>query len=220
VTASGDKTWPLTVTARQSLRQLPSRIPQRAPRSHREDDSRAGAAGPAGAAGHHGGLRIPRRGTLGPPHAEVGQRLRDGVLRTGAGGGLHRDHVLPAAGGQVHPEGSAPLRAAGAVELHTARGKWPVEEDFEFGKDCFGVGPVPRRACTPRSPPCWSWPPWPSAPSSPRCSKTAPTQAPPPGPARSAPPAEPGMIPLTIPETKRLLAALTTRPCPGGWKRP
>ena len=28
------------------------------------------------------------------------------------------------------------------------------------------------------------------------------------------PPAEPGMIPLTIPEIKRLLAALTTRPLP------
>jgi hypothetical protein len=28
--------------------------------------------------------------------------------------------------------------------------------------------------------------------------------------------AEPGMIPLTIPAIKRLLAALTIRPCPGG----
>ncbi len=35
-----------------------------------------------------------------------------------------------------------------------------------------------------------------------------------PGPARSAATAEPGMIPLTIPEIKRLLAALTTRPLP------
>ncbi len=39
------------------------------------------------------------------------------------------------------------------------------------------------------------------------------TQAPP-GQARSAPPPEPGMIPLTIPEIRRLLAALTTRPPP------
>jgi len=31
-----------------------------------------------------------------------------------------------------------------------------------------------------------------------------------------APPAEPGMIPLTIPETARLIAALTTRPLPPG----
>ncbi len=37
------------------------------------------------------------------------------------------------------------------------------------------------------------------------------TQAPPPVRADQPPPAEPGMIPLTIPEIKRLLAALTTR---------
>ena len=40
------------------------------------------------------------------------------------------------------------------------------------------------------------------------------TQAPPPVRARPAATAEPGMIPLTIPEIKRLLAALTTRPLP------
>jgi len=34
------------------------------------------------------------------------------------------------------------------------------------------------------------------------------------GPRRCLPPAEPGMIPLTIPEIKRLLAALTTQPLP------
>jgi hypothetical protein len=38
------------------------------------------------------------------------------------------------------------------------------------------------------------------------------TQATPPVRADQPPPAEPGMIPLTIPEIKRLLAALTTRP--------
>jgi hypothetical protein len=38
------------------------------------------------------------------------------------------------------------------------------------------------------------------------------TQAPPPTRPDQPPPAEPGMIPLTIPEIKRLLAALTTRP--------
>jgi hypothetical protein len=43
------------------------------------------------------------------------------------------------------------------------------------------------------------------------------TQAPPPVRPDQPPPPEPGMIPLTIPETKRLLAALTTRPRPGGW---
>ena len=40
------------------------------------------------------------------------------------------------------------------------------------------------------------------------------TQAPPPVRADQPPPAEPGMIPLTIPEIKRLLAALTTRLLP------
>ena len=40
------------------------------------------------------------------------------------------------------------------------------------------------------------------------------TQAPPPVSLDQPPPPEPGMIPLTIPEIKRLLAALTTRPPP------
>jgi hypothetical protein len=40
------------------------------------------------------------------------------------------------------------------------------------------------------------------------------TQAPPPVRPDQLPPAEPGMIPLTIPEIKRLLAALTTRTLP------
>ena len=40
------------------------------------------------------------------------------------------------------------------------------------------------------------------------------TQAPPPVRPGQPPPPEPGMIPLTIPEIKRLLAALTTRPLP------
>jgi hypothetical protein len=40
------------------------------------------------------------------------------------------------------------------------------------------------------------------------------TQAPPPVRPDQPPPPEPGMIPLTIPEIRRLLAALTTRPPP------
>ena len=42
------------------------------------------------------------------------------------------------------------------------------------------------------------------------------TQAPPPASPDQAPPAEPGMIPLTVPEIRRILAALTTRPLPPG----
>jgi hypothetical protein len=52
------------------------------------------------------------------------------------------------------------------------------------------------------------------------------SQAPPPVRPDQRPPPEPGMIPLTIPEIKRLLAALTIRPLPrwliihwDGWTR-
>jgi SRSO17 transposase len=100
------------------------------------------------------------------------------------------------------------IRAAGL--------RWPVEEDFEFSKDCFGLDQCQARLYTAIA----------------RhavlvmaalaiCAITAAlvmdrtdTQAPPPVRAGQPPPAEPGMIPLTIPEIKRLLAALTTRPLP------
>jgi SRSO17 transposase len=100
------------------------------------------------------------------------------------------------------------IRAAGL--------RWPVEEDFEFGKDCFGLDQCQARLYTAIL----------------RhavlvmaalaiCAVTAAlakdrtdTQAPPPVSPGQLPPAEPGMIPLTIPEIKRLLAALTTRPWP------
>ena len=91
-----------------------------------------------------------------------------------------------------------------------------MEEDFAFGKDCFGLGQCQARLYTAIA----------------RhvllvmaalaiCAITAAlvrdrtdTQAPPPVRPGQPPPAEPGMIPLTIPEIKRLLAALTTRPLP------
>jgi SRSO17 transposase len=100
------------------------------------------------------------------------------------------------------------IRAAGL--------RWPVEEDFEFGKDCFGLDQCQARLYTAIA----------------RhavlvmaalaiCAVTAAlvkdrtdTQAPPPVRPDQPPPPEPGMIPLTIPEIKRLLAALTTRPLP------
>jgi SRSO17 transposase len=100
------------------------------------------------------------------------------------------------------------IRAAGL--------RWPVEEDFEFSKDCFGLDQCQARLYTAIA----------------RhtvlvmaalaiCAITAAllrdrtdTQAPPPLQPDQPPPAEPGMIPLTIPEIKRLLAALTTRPPP------
>ena len=100
------------------------------------------------------------------------------------------------------------IRAAGL--------RWPVEEDFAFSKDCFGLDQCQARLYTAIL----------------RhivlvmaalavCAVTAAlvkdrtgTQAPPPVKADQLPPAEPGMIPLTVPEIKRLLAALTTRPLP------
>ncbi len=101
------------------------------------------------------------------------------------------------------------IRAAGL--------RWPVEEDFEFSKDCFGLDQCQARLYTAIA----------------RhvvlvmaalaiCAITAAlvkdrtdTQAPPPVRPDQPPPAEPGMIPLTIPEIKRLLAALTG-PCRSG----
>jgi len=40
------------------------------------------------------------------------------------------------------------------------------------------------------------------------------TQAPPPDAPGQVPPADPGLVPLTVPEIKRITAALTTRPLP------
>ena len=100
------------------------------------------------------------------------------------------------------------IRAAGL--------RWPVEEDFEFGKDCFGLDQCQARLytaiarhavlvmaalaiCAVTAACCAT------APTPRRRPRSGPDQPPPP---------EPGMIPLTIPEIKRLLAALTTRPLP------
>jgi SRSO17 transposase len=111
------------------------------------------------------------------------------------------------------PEG----QPGGKARLIRAAGlRWPVEEGFEFGKDCFGLDQCQARlypailrhivlvmaALT-------------------VCAVTAAllrartdTQAPPPVAPGQAPPADPGMIPLTVPEIKRILAALTARPLP------
>jgi len=96
--------------------------------------------------------------------------------------------------------------------------RWPVEEDFEFGKDCFGLDQSQVRLYTAIA----------------RhtvlvmaalaiCAVTAAllrdrtdTQAPPPVRPDQKPPDDPGMIPLTVPEVKRLLAAALARPSPPG----
>ncbi|HEY1002733.1 MAG TPA: IS701 family transposase, partial [Streptosporangiaceae bacterium] len=92
--------------------------------------------------------------------------------------------------------------------------RWPAEEDFEFGKDCFGLDQSQVRLYTAIA----------------RhtvlvmaalaiCAVTAAllrrrtdTQAPAPARPDQPPPADPGMIPLTVPETGRLLS----RPPPPG----
>lgn len=96
--------------------------------------------------------------------------------------------------------------------------RWPAEEDFELGKDCFGLDQSQVRLYTAIA----------------RhivlvmaalavCAVTAAllkdrtgSQAPPPASPGQQPPPDPGMIPLTVPEVKRLLAALTARPRPPG----
>jgi SRSO17 transposase len=102
------------------------------------------------------------------------------------------------------------IRAAGL--------RWPVEEDFEFGKDCFGLDQSQVRLYTAIA----------------RhtvlvmvalavCAVTAAllrdrtdSQAPPPVRADQLPPPDHGMIPLTVPEIQRLLAASLARPAPPG----
>jgi SRSO17 transposase len=102
------------------------------------------------------------------------------------------------------------IRAAGL--------RWPVEETFEFGKGCFGLDQCQARLYTAIL----------------RhlvlvmatlaiCAVTAATlrdrtdtQAPPPASPDAAPPADPGLVPLTVPEVRRLLAAALSRPKPPG----
>ena len=93
------------------------------------------------------------------------------------------------------------IRAAGL--------RWPVEEDFAFSKDCFGLDQSQVRLYTAIA----------------RhtvlvmaalaiCAVTAAllrhrtdTQAPPPLTPDQPPPADPGMVPLTVPQVTHLLAA-------------
>jgi SRSO17 transposase len=131
-------------------------------------------------------------------HLLVRRHLRTGDLAF---------HYCWVPGGQVLTKARL-IRAAGL--------RWPVEEDFAHGKDCFGLDQCQARLYTTIA----------------RhavlvmaalaiCAITAAqvkdrtdTQAPPPVRAGQPPPPEPGMIPLTIPEIKRLLAALTTPALP------
>jgi SRSO17 transposase len=102
------------------------------------------------------------------------------------------------------------IRAAGL--------RWPVEEGFEFGRDYFGLDQCQARLYTAilrhlvlvmaTLAIC--------AVTAAQLRDRTDTQAPPPVTPGQAPPREPGMIPLTVHEVKRLLAAALDRPAPDG----
>lgn len=102
------------------------------------------------------------------------------------------------------------IRAAGL--------RWPVEEDFEFGKDCFGLDQCQVRLYTAiirhvvlvmaALAIC--------AVTAAQLKDRTNSQPPPPVRPDQPPPADPGMISLTVPEIKRLLAAALLRPHPPG----
>jgi SRSO17 transposase len=101
------------------------------------------------------------------------------------------------------------IRAAGL--------RWPVEEDFEFGKDCFGLDESQVRLYTAIARHTVLVMAALAA-----CAVTAAllrdrtgTLAPPPVRPDQPPPADPGMIPLTVPETARLLSEATAIHPPG-----
>lgn len=102
------------------------------------------------------------------------------------------------------------IRAAGL--------RWPVEEGFEFGKDYFGLDQCQARLCTAirrhlvlvmaALAIC--------AVTAARLRDRTDTQAEPPARPDAPPPADPGLIPLTVREIKRLLAAALCREKPPG----
>jgi hypothetical protein len=111
------------------------------------------------------------------------------------------------------PEGqpaspSRPIRAAGL--------RWPAEEDFEFGKDCFGLDQSQVRLypaiarhtvlVTAALAIC--------AVTAALLRRRTSTAAPVPALPDQPPPAQFGMIPLTVPETGRLLAQPPPRAAP------
>jgi SRSO17 transposase len=103
------------------------------------------------------------------------------------------------------PEGqpATPARLVRAAGL-----RWPVEEDFEFGKDCFGLDQSQVRLYTAIARHTVLVMAALAA-----CAVTAAllrertdTQPPPPARPGQRPPPDPGMIPLTVPVIKRLAA--------------
>jgi SRSO17 transposase len=131
-------------------------------------------------------------------HLLIRRHLRTGELAF---------HYCWAPAGQILAKARL-IRAAGL--------RWPVEEDFTVSKDCFALDQCQARLYTAIARHtvlvmaalaiC--------AITAAQLNDRTDTQAPSPTRPDQPPPPEPGMIPLTIPEIKRLLAALTTRPLP------
>jgi SRSO17 transposase len=113
------------------------------------------------------------------------------------------------------PEGQL---ASKARLIRAAGLRWPVEESFELGKGCFGLDQCQARLYTAilrhivlvmaALAVC--------AVTAAQLRDRTGTQPPPPAGPLDRPPADPGLIPLTVREVKRLLAAALTFPKPPG----
>ena len=118
-------------------------------------------------------------------------------------------HYCFVPGGQLASKARL-IRAAGL--------RWPVEETFEFGKGCFGLDQCQARLYTAilrhivlvmaALAIC--------AVTAAQLRDRTDTQAAPPARPGDAPPADPGLIPLTVREIRRLLAAELSHPNPPG----
>jgi SRSO17 transposase len=113
------------------------------------------------------------------------------------------------------PEGQF---ASKARLIRAAGLRWPVEESFELSKGCFGLDQCQARLYTAilrhialvmaALAIC--------AVTAAQLRNRTDTQAPPPARPDDAPPADPGLIPLTVRDIRRLLADALTRPKPPG----
>jgi hypothetical protein len=113
------------------------------------------------------------------------------------------------------PEGQL---ASKARLIRAAGLRWPVEESFELGKGCFGLDQCQARLYTAilrhlvlvmaALAIC--------AVTAAQLRDRTDAQAPPPASPDTQPPADPGLIPLTVREVKRLLAAALDQPRPPG----
>jgi SRSO17 transposase len=110
-------------------------------------------------------------------------------------------------------------QAASKARLVKAAGlRWPVEESFELAKGCFGLDQCQARLYTAilrhivlvmaALAVC--------AVAAAQLRDRTDTQAPPPAGPGDAPPADPGLIPLSVREIRRLLAHALARPKPPG----